>query len=102
MAKMLSLIAYLNAKPKKVKELEKILHSFVEPTRKEPGCIDYHFHRSDDNPNQFVFYENWRSRKDLDEHLKMPHLKTFWESRMNYLTKDVDLQFFTMQSKYNK
>jgi len=27
---------------------------------------------SDNDPNVFFFYENWRTRKDLDEHLEMP------------------------------
>ncbi|SAK95541.1 antibiotic biosynthesis monooxygenase [Caballeronia catudaia] len=95
---MLTLIAYLHAKPEKREALEQILRSLVEPTRLEPDCIDYHFHRSVDDPNLFMFYENWRSRESLDQHLAMPHLANFWEHRLDYLESDVDLQFFEMQS----
>ena len=28
-----------------------------------------------------MFYENWRSKADLDAHLKMPHLKPLFEPR---------------------
>jgi quinol monooxygenase YgiN len=97
---MLTLVAYLQAKPQKRAELEEILRSFVEPTRLEPGCIDYHFHRSADDPNQFMFYENWRSRDDFDKHLAMPYLARFWERRLDYLETDVDLRFAEMQSPY--
>jgi len=93
-----TLIAYLHAKPEKRAELLEILHGFVKPTREEAGCVDYHLHVSDDDPNLFVFYETWRTRKDLDEHLRMPYLTSFWERRLDLLTQDVDLQFHTMLS----
>ncbi|MFB9261966.1 putative quinol monooxygenase, partial [Bradyrhizobium erythrophlei] len=57
---MLTLVAYLHAKPEKRLELEALLRSFVEPTRREPGCIEYHFHRDAEDPDVFMFYENWR------------------------------------------
>jgi quinol monooxygenase YgiN len=69
-----TLIAYLHAKPEKRDELLKVLHSFVKPSRAEPACVDYHLHVSNDDPNLFVFYENWRTRKELDEHLQTPIL----------------------------
>lgn len=92
------LVAYLQAKPEKRAELLSILHGFVKPTRAEAGCVEYHLHVSDDDPNQFFFYENWRTRKDLDDHLRMPYLTSFWEKRLDLLTKDVDLKFMTMLS----
>ena len=58
---MCTVIACFYARPEKRQELEKILQEFVVQTRQEPGCIDYHLHQSDDDPNVFVFYENWRS-----------------------------------------
>lgn len=64
MANMCTVIAYFYAKTEKLHELEKILQDFVAQTRQEPGCIDYHLHQDDDDPNVFVFYENWRSRGD--------------------------------------
>ena len=69
-----TLIAYLHATPEKREELLKLLQSFVEPSRSEPACVDYHVHVSNDDPNLFVFYENWRTRKELDEHLQTPIL----------------------------
>jgi len=97
---MLSLVAYLHAKPQKRQALEEVLRSFVEPTRREPGCVDYHFHRSADDPNVFMFYENWRSREDFVRHLAMPYLAAFWENRLDYLENDVDLRFAEMQSEH--
>ena len=95
-----SLIAYLHAKPEKRGELLRVLEGFVKPTRSEAGCVSYHLHVSDSDPNLFVFYENWRTRKDLDEHLRMPYLADFWSKRLDFLTKDVELQFVRMLSEF--
>ncbi len=48
----------------------------------------------------FAFYEVWRSRADLDEHLALPHMREFWESRMDYLSRDLDIRFIDMLSPY--
>ena len=72
-----TLIAFLKGKPEKRNELLQVLRDFVKPTRAEAGCVEYHLHVSDADPNLFFFYENWRSKRDLDEHLDMPYLKVF-------------------------
>jgi quinol monooxygenase YgiN len=94
-----TLIAYLHAKPAKRGELLEILLSFVKPSRQEAACIDYHLHVSDDDPNLFIFYENWRSKKELDEHLQTPVLTRFWSRRLDLLEKDVEIKFMTMLSE---
>jgi quinol monooxygenase YgiN len=98
----LTLIAILQGKPDKRDELLATLRAFVKPTREEPGCVDYHLHISDDDPNQFIFYENWRSRPDLDVHLKTPLLTAFFNRRMDLLEKDVEMRFMKMDSAYPK
>ena len=96
----LTLIAILQGKPDKRDELLATLRAFVKPTREEPGCVDYHLHVSDDDPNQFIFYENWQSRPDLDVHLKTPLLTAFFNRRMDLLEKDVEMRFMKMDSAY--
>ena len=55
----LTLIAILHGKPEKRDDLLATLREFVKPTRAEEGCVEYHLHVSDDDPNKFFFYENW-------------------------------------------
>jgi quinol monooxygenase YgiN len=97
-----TLIAYLKGKPEKRDELLAVLRGFVEPTRAEAGSVEYHLHVSDTDPNLFVFYENWRTRKDLDEHLELPLLQTFFARRMDLLEREIDLQYMTMDSPYDR
>ncbi|WP_280340953.1 putative quinol monooxygenase [Nocardia neocaledoniensis] len=64
------------------------------------GCLEYHVHVDSADPSVFAFYEVWRSRADLDEHLALPHMREFWESRMDYLSRDLDIRFIDMLSPY--
>ena len=95
-------LALFTAAPGKEAELEEVLMALLEPTRKEAGCIDYHLHVSDDDPRTFLFYENWRTRKDLDEHLEMPYLKAFIARHPELLDGDIPLHFYTMLSERPK
>ncbi len=96
---MTTLVAYVKAKPGKEAKLKETLLGLVGPTLKEAGCIDYHLHVSDDDPRMFMFYENWRTRQDLDDHLKKPHLVAFFALHPELVEGEVPLHFFTMLSE---
>jgi len=97
-----TLTATLNARPEKRAELIELLSSFVGRSRAEPGCVDYHFHVSDEDPNVFYFYENWTTRADLDVHLNLPYQREWFVRHKDFLTKDAELKFFTVLSDYDK
>lgn len=73
----LTIVAQLKAKPGKEKELQKVLQALVEPTRHEKGSINYDMHISNEDPGLFLFYENWRTKDEWDQHMKSPHLVAF-------------------------
>ncbi|GAB0104298.1 hypothetical protein JMUB6875_32720 [Nocardia sp. JMUB6875] len=95
-----ALMGLAHPKPERAAELKDLLLSFVAPTRDEPGALEYHFHEDADDPSTFVFYEVWRSKQDLDRHLELPHMREFWSRRMDYLERDLELRFLSMQSTY--
>ncbi|MEU9035964.1 putative quinol monooxygenase [Streptomyces sp. NPDC048352] len=100
MDQLVTVMGTARPKPERAAELMRLLLSFVEPTRQEPGCLEYHFHEDREEPGVFVFYEVWRSRADLDAHLALPHLRDFWEHRMDYLATDLELRFLEMRSPH--
>ncbi|MGI5341595.1 putative quinol monooxygenase [Streptomyces sp. CA-181903] len=100
MSQPFTLVGIARPKPERAAELKELLLSFVEPTRREPGCLEYHFHEDRDEPGVFVFYEAWRSRADLDAHLALPHIRDFQERRMDYLASDLEVRFLAMHSPY--
>ena len=42
--------------------------------------------------------ENWRSKADLDAHLKMPHLEPLMSRVDELLARPVEIQFYEMLS----
>jgi quinol monooxygenase YgiN len=94
-----TIIGMVVAKDETREELREILTAQVAPTRAEPGCINYEFHVDAEDPNTFMFYENWRSRDDLDAHLKAPHLKPLFGRLDELLTRPVEIKFYEMLSR---
>ncbi|MEU6579603.1 putative quinol monooxygenase [Nocardia sp. NPDC046763] len=95
-----ALMGLAHPKPERAAELKELLLSFVAPTRDEDGALEYHFHEDADDPSTFVFYEVWQSKAHLDRHLELPHMQEFWERRMDYLDRDLEIRFLSMQSPY--
>ncbi|MNE86698.1 hypothetical protein D3C81_2252750 [compost metagenome] len=45
-----------------------------------------------------MFYEIWASKAALDIHSALPHMQQFFETRMEYLERDFDIQLVEMLS----
>jgi quinol monooxygenase YgiN len=43
----------------------------------EPGCIDYRFWQSVDDPSSFLLLEQWEDQAALDAHMAAPQLAEF-------------------------
>ncbi|MGB3579711.1 MAG: putative quinol monooxygenase [Roseiarcus sp.] len=80
-------------------ELRTILADQAAPTRAEAVCVNYDFHVDAKDPNVFAFYENWKSRADLDAHLKTPHLQPLFGRLEQLLAQPVEMRFLTMISE---
>jgi len=91
MAEPLTLIAFLRARAGAEEELGRRLAALIEPTLREPGCIDYQLHRSNCDPAVWVLYENWRSQAAVDLHFQMPYLRQMLADFPGLLSKDMEL-----------
>jgi len=69
------LVAMVKAKPGEEDAVKEALMSLVEPTRQEEGCLCYNLHQAKEDKTQFMFYEQWASKKALEAHGKTPHMK---------------------------
>ena len=87
-------------RPEKREELIALMRSFVAPTRSEAGCVEYHFHESHDEPNTFMFYENWVSQEALDLHLGMPYIRPIFERHDELLAAPPVLRHYTHLAPY--
>jgi quinol monooxygenase YgiN len=74
-ADTLRIVATMNAPEGKADELRAVLESLVEPSRSDPGCLQYQLLENLDNPNQFTFIEEWQDDEALTAHAQADHFK---------------------------
>lgn len=97
--KKVTVMARITAKTGMADTVKQEILALVAPTRMEPGCINYDLHQSSSDPCLFMLYENWKSIKDLEEHLEMPYLKAFKEKADRLLAAPLDITLWDMMSK---
>lgn len=90
------MIARAKARPGMEEGLRQAVEEAVGPTRSEEGCINYDLHRSAEDPSEFLLYENWRSRADLDAHLELPHIKALLEKLLELSEDGIEITLFEM------
>lgn len=64
---MIVLAGEISFKPEFREEGLRACEAMLTPSRAEPGCLSYRF------------FEEWRSRQDLDDHFSMEPFKKFAE-----------------------
>lgn len=91
-------ILHAHTKPEQADAFEALFRAYVEPSRAEAGCIEYHMLRDVQDPTLFIFYEVWASREHLAVHSALPHMQRFHEQRLEYLRRDFDIREIEMLS----
>ena len=91
---MVTVTAHIKAKKGLEEKLKEELISLVEPTRSEAGCISYDLYRDQENQSIFMFYESWKSKGDLEQHLQKSYLKNFMEKADELLAEPVTISLW--------
>lgn len=86
--------AVIRAKQGRESDLERELRALIPPTRVEAGCINYDLHRSVDDRAVFLFHETWKSREDLERHLKTDHIASFMRNVETILDQPPDIRLW--------
>lgn len=81
-------ILHAYTKPEKAEAFEALFRTYVEPSRAEPGCVEYHMLRDAQDSSLFIFFEIWASAEAFAAHTALPHMQRFHEQRMDYLSQD--------------
>ena len=74
MSQRIDVVAHLHAAPGEEALFRQVLEGFVEPTRREKGCLRYDLFEDLDHPGQFTFIEEWATREDLNRHGQSAHI----------------------------
>jgi len=91
-------ILHAKTRPEKSDAFEAFFSGYVEASRAEPGCIEYHMLRDKQDPSLFIFFEIWQSQAHLDVHSNLPHMKQFLAQRDEYLERDFEIRAIEMLS----
>jgi quinol monooxygenase YgiN len=94
-----TVMAQVRVKKSLEKNVREELMKLVTPTRSEPGCIVYDLYQEADSSSHFMFYECWKSKKDLDEHLQKPYIKAFMETADEMLEEPVKVSLWEKLSE---
>jgi len=65
---MVSFIVRLSFNPDDRADVAETLRLLAAASRKEPGCVSYVPHQSEDDPNTVVIYEQYQDQKALAAH----------------------------------
>ena len=95
----LTVIAYLTAKAGREDQVREALLDLVAHTRNEKGCVNYDLHQSQENPSDFVIYENWHDATDLDAHAKSAHVQAFDMIAGHLLERPAEIRKWSMTSE---
>jgi quinol monooxygenase YgiN len=55
--------------------IAEILRTMTEPSRSEPGCLQYQIHRSTEDPRTFLLYEHYVDEAGYEAHQATPHFQ---------------------------
>jgi quinol monooxygenase YgiN len=86
-------IAVLKAEAGQRQALRESLLALIEPTRAEPGCLDYVLFELRDEPGTFYMREAFTSVAALEAHKAMPHFQAFAAKAGNLLAEPLRLVF---------
>ncbi|QNK01356.1 putative quinol monooxygenase [Dyella telluris] len=77
MAASVKAIAVLTAKAGCEDELKALLHGMVQPSRAEPGNLQYELWRDAEHPGRYVLEESYRDSDAVIEHRASDHYKAY-------------------------
>ena len=80
MTNQLTIVARILAKADKRERVQSELLKLIDITKAEEGCINYDLHQDNENPNLFLFYENWSSRDLWQQHMNNDHLAAYMKA----------------------
>jgi len=97
--KKVTVLARFKAKKGKEEELRQAIMACVAPTRAEAGCINYDLHQLADDKGDLILYENWVSKKILEEHLEMPYLVKLKAQAGELCAEPIEITLWEMITK---
>jgi quinol monooxygenase YgiN len=81
--------------PERRRDLLETIRGMLEPARVERGCLSYHLYEDVEDRNAFVMVEEWKTRKDLENHIRSDSQRRLL-SLTDLLSRQPELRFNTV------
>ncbi len=91
---MIIVAAHVTVKDGMGSEFVKVAQDAIAGTRKEPGNISYTLFTSTEDPNKLLFFEEWKSRADLEAHTKTPHYLALGKANADLVAQPTVLKIY--------
>jgi quinol monooxygenase YgiN len=79
-------------------ELVRVGQAVAQASRAEEGCIGYRIYQDTENPDEFVFVEEWESDEALRRHFATSHVAEFMQAITATLAAPPDVKFHKVAS----
>src|SRR5258708_7673328 len=76
-----------------------ILQGLIAPTRKEIGCISYHFFQSLDDATLFNYYEVCDNIDEFSAHLESPYIKALRKTTKDILAEPMKILLLSIKGQ---
>lgn len=90
---MIVVVGRVRTSPDKVEELTRIGQEVAQASREEEGCLGYRFYADTEDPEAYLFVEEWESMEALQRHFTTPHVAALMQSMPGVIVGTPDVQF---------
>ena len=74
---MIVVVGRVSTDPEKRGQLIEVAQKVARASREEAGCAGYRIYEDTEQPNEFVFVEEWEGEDALQEHFRTTHIAEF-------------------------
>ena len=86
---MVEVFVRFDAQPGQLERLRTEVLAIVEPTRAEPGCIEFHLYEQTNASGTLFIHSRGKDDAAIDTHLQLPHMKPFLAVMDDLVTNQV-------------
>ena len=95
---MIVVVGRVITDPSKRAQLIEVAQKVAAASREEAGCIDYRVFEDTEQPNRFVFVEEWEGEEALQKHFRTSHIAEFMQAIQATITAPPDVKFHHVES----
>ncbi len=96
---MIVITAKTKIKPQKKMAFMELAEKVIAASRKEKDCISYNLYSETDDPNGFLFFEEWKNQEAIESHFRYPHFIDFTTKSKDMMDGDMDINIYDAERK---